>query len=107
MFSFISKQKNSQVLPYYYLKLASAYYSIAANINFLRFLPNLGCFCKSELSHCFSVSRTFSTMQTILESLAQGSLDQPDKQVWTFLNDKGDPVDGYTYKVSTKCLLLI
>ena len=36
---------------------------------------------------------------SVLESLSHWSLIQPDKQVWVFLSDKGDPVDSYTYKV--------
>jgi hypothetical protein len=38
-------------------------------------------------------------MKSIIDSLNQWSLIQPDKQVWVFLSDKGDPTDSYTYKV--------
>jgi hypothetical protein len=38
-------------------------------------------------------------MSTILEALAKESISQPGKTAWTFLNDKGDPVDCYTYQV--------
>ena len=38
-------------------------------------------------------------MMSVLESLSNWSLIQPDKQVWVFLSDKGDPTDSYTYKV--------
>ena len=38
-------------------------------------------------------------IMSVLESLSHWSLIQPDKQVWVFLSDKGDPVDSYTYKV--------
>lgn len=38
-------------------------------------------------------------MITILESLEKWSKIQPEKIAWTFLNDKGDPVDSYSYKV--------
>ena len=36
----------------------------------------------------------------ILEALQKWSAEgaQPDKKVWTFLSDKGEPVDSYTYK---------
>jgi hypothetical protein len=49
-------------------------------------------------------------MMSILEALSVGSTEQPDRPAWTFLNDKGDPVDNYTYKVTNfvveNCALL-
>ena len=38
-------------------------------------------------------------MKSITDALSNWSLIQPDKQVWVFLSDKGDPTDSYTYKV--------
>lgn len=46
-------------------------------------------------------------MMSILEALRDGAQQRPDRQVWTFLNDKGDPVDSYTYKVRTVDLTAI
>ena len=35
-----------------------------------------------------------------LEALHKWSCETPNKNVWTFLNDKGDITESYTYKVS-------
>lgn len=37
-------------------------------------------------------------MRTILNALSEWAKSQPNKKVWTFLNDKGIPNDEYTYK---------
>eukprot|EP01039_Chlorochromonas_danica_P004978 gene4978-5466_t len=34
----------------------------------------------------------------VLEALSHWANVQPNKKVWTFLNDKGDPVDDYSYE---------
>lgn len=38
------------------------------------------------------------SFQSILERLHQWSNEQPDRKAWTFLNDKGEISDEYTYK---------
>lgn len=35
----------------------------------------------------------------ILQKLSQWAIETPDRRAWTFLNDKGEPVESYTYKV--------
>jgi acyl-CoA synthetase (AMP-forming)/AMP-acid ligase II len=37
-------------------------------------------------------------MKTILNALREWATNQPNKKVWSFLNDKGVPNDEYTYK---------
>ena len=37
-----------------------------------------------------------------LEALEKWSSETPNKNVWTFLNDKGDITESYTYKVIQK-----
>ena len=36
----------------------------------------------------------------LLEALSEQAAEQPNKKVWTFLDDKGEINDSYTYKVS-------
>jgi hypothetical protein len=38
-------------------------------------------------------------MISILDALECGARELPERPVWTFLNDNGDPTDSYTYKV--------
>ena len=38
-------------------------------------------------------------MITVLESLEKWANLQANKTAWTFLNDKGDPIDSYSYQV--------
>lgn len=47
---------------------------------------------------CFA--STGMSYQTVLERLSQWAVEQPDKKVWTFLDDKGEFVEDYSYKVS-------
>mmetsp|Transcript_19208 Transcript_19208/g.32497 ORF Transcript_19208/g.32497 Transcript_19208/m.32497 type:complete len:110 (-) Transcript_19208:8-337(-) len=39
-----------------------------------------------------------SQFKSILEALTEGASEQPTKKAWTFLNDKGEPSDSYSYK---------
>jgi acyl-CoA synthetase (AMP-forming)/AMP-acid ligase II len=36
----------------------------------------------------------------LLQRLSHWANETPDRRVWTFLNDKGEPVESYTYKVN-------
>lgn len=38
------------------------------------------------------------SFDTILERLHRWATEQPDRKAWTFLNDKGDIAEDYTYK---------
>lgn len=37
--------------------------------------------------------------ESILARLGRWVVEQPDKMVWSFLDDRGDIIDDYTYKV--------
>lgn len=37
--------------------------------------------------------------EALLQRLSHWVDEQPDKKIWTFLDDKGEPSDDYTYKV--------
>jgi hypothetical protein len=37
---------------------------------------------------------------TVLERLTRWTHEQPDKKIWTFLDDHGDFVEDYSYAVS-------
>lgn len=37
---------------------------------------------------------------TVLEALQRWVATHPEKPCWTFLDDKGEAVDSYTYQVS-------
>ncbi len=40
---------------------------------------------------------------SLLERLHGWANEQPEKKAWTFLNDKADATDSYTYKVCAIC----
>jgi hypothetical protein len=41
------------------------------------------------------------TLSGILEKLNYWAVNSPETKAWTFLNDKGDPNDSYTFRVIT------
>lgn len=45
-------------------------------------------------------------LKTVLEALASWSSVQPDKPCWTFLSDKAEPMDSFTYMVNTLSVAL-
>ena len=53
---------------------------------------------RKEDSRFTFYSRQFD-MITILDAIKKWSIDQPNKEVWSFLNDKCEVSDCYTYKV--------
>jgi hypothetical protein len=42
--------------------------------------------------------------ESVLQRLTRWVDEQPDKKVWTFLDDRGDFVEDYSYQVPTKTL---
>ena len=54
------------------------------------------------LLHNFSTSNPLLVLQMrlVLDALKEWVSSSPNKKVWTFLNDKADPVDDYTYQVT-------
>jgi acyl-CoA synthetase (AMP-forming)/AMP-acid ligase II len=51
------------------------------------------------------MSDKVSVPVNLLDKLNQWANETPDRKAWTFLNDKGDLADSYTYKVKKKLLL--
>lgn len=49
-----------------------------------------------------SDERMTERYETVLERLTRWTQEQPDKKVWTFLDDRGDFVEDYSYAVSYK-----
>ena len=43
---------------------------------------------------------------TIIESLKTWATSQPNKKVWTFLGDREEVVDSFTYKVINDTLMI-
>jgi hypothetical protein len=44
------------------------------------------------------------SLESILERLHQWSVEQPHRKAWTFLTDKGDIAEAYTYQVGNSQL---
>jgi acyl-CoA synthetase (AMP-forming)/AMP-acid ligase II len=43
----------------------------------------------------------------ILSALRGWATESPNKDAWIFLNDKGDPVESYTYKATIQRVRII
>lgn len=43
--------------------------------------------------------------QLLLEALTEQAASQPNEKVWTFLDDKGEICDSYTYRVMNDSLV--